>query len=111
MTTRAELTIKSVEFYKDLFRAKETKDCFQWFPRLILDEINFWLRRHPLEEEVWKVVASLALDKSSWSNRFTGGFFKAYWSLIKNDVMLLIQDFFNGHDTLKHINSAFVTLI
>lgn len=42
---------------------------------------------------------------------FTIGFFQKIWGILKEDVMSILNDFFNGRGSLQHINSTLVTLI
>lgn len=56
MTTRG---IEGVDFYTNLFKARDTSDGSRWFPRLVTNKMNMWLCRLPLEEEVSRVVVSL----------------------------------------------------
>lgn len=41
-----------------------------------MEEMNNWLCRLTLEEEISKIVSTPALDKSLGPDGFTGGFFK-----------------------------------
>lgn len=69
--------------------------------------MNLWVPRLPLADEVYKVVFSLVPDKSLGLDEF----FKHFWSIMNQDIMELINEFFNKRSSLKHINSTFLTLI
>lgn len=64
------------------------------------------------EEGVWKVVKELPPDKAPDPDGFTNRFFRIYWSIIKVDVMRVVEAFAHG-DThgMERINCSLVTLI
>lgn len=111
MTTREELAAEVIEFYSELFRERSMTDEHCWFPCLVTDDMNLWLYRLPPEEEVARNFSSLAPNKSPGPDGFMGVFFQRYWLLIKQDVMGMVRDFFNGRGSLKHIKTTFVTFI
>lgn len=82
------------------------------------NELN--LQRHDLahldesfsEEEVIAVVRDIASDKAPGPDGFIGVFLKQSWQLIKGDVMLAFQFFFQQHEQhFKQLNSAHLVLI
>ncbi|XP_077246059.1 uncharacterized protein LOC143885903 [Tasmannia lanceolata] len=58
-----------------------------------------------------KVVKEADGNKSPGPDGFNGEFFKAFWYLIKNDVVKAVQNFFVTGNLLKEVNATFITLI
>jgi hypothetical protein len=64
------------------------------------------------EEEVHGVIRDLATDKAPGPNGYIGAFLKSAWHIIKPDIMLAVDVFFNQHDQhFKQLNSAHMVLI
>jgi hypothetical protein len=64
------------------------------------------------EEEVWKTICSLPSDKAPGPDGFTANFYKAYWSIIKTDVMAAVSAVWNRKfGNFGLLNSAYITLI
>jgi hypothetical protein len=65
-----------------------------------------------MEEDVNAAVDNTASDKAPGPDGFTGAFFKACWSIIKIDVMAVINQFSNLHTNNLHwLNSISIALI
>lgn len=62
MTTRQELAAEGIDYYTELFKKQETSEGMCWFPRLVAGEMNLWLYRLPIEDEVGRVIASQLLE-------------------------------------------------
>ena len=43
------------------------------------------------EEEVWAALKTLPSDKAPGPDGFTGHFYKEYWLVIKDDIMMALQ--------------------
>lgn len=64
------------------------------------------------EQEVWEVIKTLPPDKTPRPDRFTGRFYHAFWSIIKQDVMAAIGVVHAGDfRKLYRLNSAYMVLI
>ncbi|KAJ1280495.1 hypothetical protein BS78_04G236900 [Paspalum vaginatum] len=81
---------------------------------------QFLLQQHDLtsleecftEEEVWRTISDMPLDKAPSPDGFTGRFYKSCWQIIKGDVMLALSAICNGHvSKFKLLNSVFITLL
>lgn len=103
MATRHQLIKEGISYYSNLFKLKETSIQHKWFPRVVSFDMNLWLARLPLEEEVNTIVFSLVADKASGPNGYMTVFFQWFWGLL--------NDFFKTRGSLWHINSTLVTLI
>lgn len=63
------------------------------------------------DEEVNLVIKQMPPDRAPGPDGFTGLFLKRCWEIIKDDFMLLVQDFSEGKLDLECINSSLITLI
>ena len=64
------------------------------------------------EEEVRAAVFAMPSDKAPGPDGFTGKFFKSCWDIIKDDIMLVVNNFSNLHARNLHwLNSANIALI
>jgi hypothetical protein len=65
-----------------------------------------------LEKEVWETVKLLPSDKAPGPNGFTGGFYKACWSIIKVDIMAAVSAVWSRRFAqFNRLNTAYITLI
>jgi hypothetical protein len=62
-------------------------------------------------EEIVKVVNNLPNEKSPRLDGFNNEFIKNCWSIVGEDIIQLIQDFYEGKISMESINSSFITLI
>lgn len=64
------------------------------------------------EEEMRAVIQVLTSKKAPGPDGFIGIFFKRSWQLIKSDVLLVVQYFFQLHNQhLSHLNTTHIVLI
>lgn len=61
--------------------------------------------------EVKEALCSMKSDSALGPDGLSLEFYKIHWSIVKNDVMNMVTDFFDGRRSLKHLNSIFTTLI
>jgi hypothetical protein len=65
-----------------------------------------------MEEEVWLTIKQLPSDKALDPDGFTGHFYKACWSIIKNDIMVAISAVWSRKlRGLGPLNTTYITLI
>lgn len=69
-----------------------------------------WLER-PFEEEVKKVVWMMDGDKAPGLDGFTLAFYKLCWEVIKEDLMLMLKDFYEKCFLDKGSNATYIALI
>lgn len=77
LASREDLEREGVDYFSELFRERPTSNGKHWFPQLVLEEMNAWFCRTPLEDEVGKVVMNLVVDKPPDPDGFTGVFLQA----------------------------------
>jgi len=64
------------------------------------------------EEEVWKTILQLPLDKAPRTDGFTGRFFKSCWPIIKKDIMVPVSALWSRKFmNFGTLNSAYITLL
>ncbi|XP_058776449.1 uncharacterized protein LOC131650760 [Vicia villosa] len=63
------------------------------------------------EAEVWKAINSMGESKAPGVDGYNAKFYKASWSVIKNDIMKVVHDFFVTNRMYRAVNCALVTLI
>nr|GEZ06827.1 RNA-directed DNA polymerase, eukaryota, reverse transcriptase zinc-binding domain protein [Tanacetum cinerariifolium] len=62
-------------------------------------------------EEIKRAVWNCGVDKSLGPDRFTFGFYRHFWKLIENDVVVAVIYFFQISSIPKGCNSSFIALI
>jgi hypothetical protein len=64
------------------------------------------------EKEVWETIKQLPSDKAPGPIGFTGGFYKACWPIIKQDMMRAVSAIWSRRfRNFDKLNSAYITLI
>ena len=61
--------------------------------------------------KVHTALFSIKSSKTPGPDGFSVGFFKNYWSIIKNDLFNCIAEFFTNGKMLKELNHTFIALI
>lgn len=69
------------------------------------------LIRDVSEEEILQAMFSIPGDKSPGPDEFGTHFFKDAWSIIRDDIIGAIKDFFSSGKLLKEVNTIILTLI
>lgn len=62
-------------------------------------------------EEINLVIKQMPPDNAPKLDGFTGLFVKKCWSVLKEDFMSLVKEFYDGKLNLECINSSLITLI
>ncbi|GJX61597.1 RNA-directed DNA polymerase, eukaryota [Tanacetum coccineum] len=81
------------------------------FPKTISLDQQTELESAVSKEEVKKAVWDCGSDKSPGPDGFLFGFYRKFWSCIKNDVFAVVNYFFTFGDIPKGCNSCFIALI
>ncbi|GLT38165.1 hypothetical protein SLA2020_124300 [Shorea laevis] len=105
-----------VIFYQNLFgKAKEGVQVADMNVicrgRVLTAEESEELCRPFTAREVETALFSIPSNKSPGPDGFTSGFYKAAWSIIKNDVTAAVLDFFDSGKILKQINATNITIV
>lgn len=80
-------------------------------PFPMLDEVDIGLLEAPfLLEDLKTVMLEGYGDKSLRRYGFNLSFFKAYWDIVKGDLMRAVDEFHRSSRVLKAVTSSFITL-
>ncbi|KAJ9541035.1 LOW QUALITY PROTEIN: hypothetical protein OSB04_027541 [Centaurea solstitialis] len=63
------------------------------------------------EDEIWAAIKSCGGDKSPGPDGFTFGFFKAFWEIVKEDLIRAVKWFWEKGELGRGCNASFITLI
>ncbi|GKV19162.1 hypothetical protein SLEP1_g29456 [Rubroshorea leprosula] len=107
---------KFLMFYQNLFgKAKEGVQAVDMNVirrgRVLTTEELEELCRPFTTKEVETALFSIPSNKSPRPDGFTSGFYKAAWSIIKNNVTAAVLDFFDSGKILKQINATNITIV
>lgn len=80
-------------------------------PKMVNESTNAMLAATPSVEEISHVVMHLKPDFSPGPDGYGASFFQKYWSIIKNDVVMAVNQFFLQDWILPNHNSNTIFLI
>ncbi|GKB23595.1 RNA-directed DNA polymerase, eukaryota [Tanacetum coccineum] len=81
------------------------------FPRCLSEDLSCDLEAEVNSDEIKKAVWECGSDKSPGPDGFTFEFFKKYWSIVGNDVILAVKEFFSSGFIPNGCNPSFIALI
>nr|GFC63760.1 RNA-directed DNA polymerase, eukaryota [Tanacetum cinerariifolium] len=81
------------------------------FPNLLDLIQSYDLENDITNEEIKKAVWDCGSDKSPGPDGFTLEFFKKFWSIVGEDVINAVKEFFKSSKFPNGCNSSFITLI
>uniref|UniRef100_A0A803PEK6 Reverse transcriptase domain-containing protein n=1 Tax=Cannabis sativa TaxID=3483 RepID=A0A803PEK6_CANSA len=102
-----------VDYYSALFSASGAS-CLEVVEDIecsISDMVNHELCLPVTEEEVRKALFQMHPSKSPGPDGMTPGFYQKCWSIVKKDVVLVVQKFFQGGILDSNTSKAHVVLI
>ncbi|XP_055824355.1 uncharacterized protein LOC129892841 [Solanum dulcamara] len=100
--------------FEKLFTAEEkqiNEDVIKCIPRIVTDQQNELLHSIPTKEELKEVVFSMSPTSAAGPDGMSGKFFHSCWDIICDDLLKLVQHFFNGHCIPKYISHACLVLL
>lgn len=65
----------------------------------------------PSEQEIWESVKAIPPDSALSEDGFTGHFYRECWETIKEDIMEMVQDFFQGDYLHQSITTTILILL
>eukprot|EP00253_Pinus_taeda_P013015 PITA_13015 len=92
-------------------RGEAIKELTTAIPKSITSYQNWDLCKEISMELVDEVIRSMPNDKAPGPDGFTINFYKACWSIIKQEVWEVVEDTRHSGTILKSINSTFLALI
>ncbi|GJZ69586.1 RNA-directed DNA polymerase, eukaryota, reverse transcriptase zinc-binding domain protein [Tanacetum coccineum] len=81
------------------------------FPRQLTSMQQTDLEAEVSIDEIKRAVWDCGIDKSPGPDRFTFGFYRRFWKVIENDVVVVVKHFFQFRVIPKGFNSSFIALI
>ncbi|GJU04032.1 RNA-directed DNA polymerase, eukaryota [Tanacetum coccineum] len=81
------------------------------FPSCLNIDHSCDLERDVTIEEIKRAVWDCCSDKSPGPDGFTFEFFKKYWSIVGNDVVNVVKEFFSSSTFPNRCNPSFIALI
>ncbi|XP_071925525.1 uncharacterized protein [Coffea arabica] len=69
------------------------------------------LQQLPSLQELKEVVFSMSKDSVPGSDGFGAGFYQACWSIIQNELLEAVQEFFKGVPQPRGLSSALIVLV
>nr|GFB88568.1 RNA-directed DNA polymerase, eukaryota, reverse transcriptase zinc-binding domain protein [Tanacetum cinerariifolium] len=81
------------------------------FPSLLSLEFANDLEVDVTSDEIKKAIWECGLDKSPRPDGFTLEFFRRFWSIVGEDVILAVKEFFSSGVISNGCNSSFIALI
>ncbi|MDV3201054.1 MAG: reverse transcriptase family protein, partial [Sweet potato little leaf phytoplasma] len=103
-----------VQFYKQLFTRRQD---YHWNENIVerghklTTEQQLALLRPFTDDEINQVCFSTHIDKAPGPDGYGAGFFKAAWSIIGEDCVKAIREFFNSGTLLNSINATNLVMI
>ncbi|GJS00445.1 RNA-directed DNA polymerase, eukaryota [Tanacetum coccineum] len=80
------------------------------FPRCLSEDLSCDLEVEVNSDEIKKAVWECGSDKSPGLDDFTFEFFKKYWSIVGNDVILSVKEFFSSGFIPNGCNPSFIAI-
>eukprot|EP00253_Pinus_taeda_P012273 PITA_12273 len=102
---------KSIAQEPPINREEAIKELIAAIPKTITSYHNWALCREISLEEVEEAIRSMPNDKAPGPDGFTINFYKACWSIVKQDVWEVVEDSRRSGTILKSLNSTFLALI
>ncbi|XP_026450725.1 uncharacterized protein LOC113350827 [Papaver somniferum] len=84
---------------------------FDYIPTLLTDVNNDCLISTPSKEEILYVVKSMSSWSSSGAGGFQAGFYQTQWKHVGNDVVEVVEKFFESGFMLRSLNITYISLI
>ncbi|KAL0394851.1 UNVERIFIED_CONTAM: hypothetical protein Slati_4451300 [Sesamum latifolium] len=114
---RKEVINEFIAYYQTLLggdrRARMIDLCYlrPWARYLINEDDATQLIRRVNPDEVKQAVFDIAEDKAPGPDRYSSGFFKAAWPVVRKEVTRAILEFFASGRLLKQVNATLLSLI
>ncbi|GKB55719.1 reverse transcriptase domain, reverse transcriptase zinc-binding domain protein [Tanacetum coccineum] len=103
--------VNHYEMFLGLACQTSTCNSLNLFKACLNDQEALEMVREVSDKEVKDAMFSMGDDKSLGPDGFTAVFFKEAWSIIGNDVIAAVREFFRNGTILKELNHTIITLI
>jgi hypothetical protein len=112
-----QIKVATVSHFRHLYNKENddneegSKDFLKNIPTLVTKEDNTTLLSPTNEEEIRKIIWSMAPNKAPGPDGFTIHFYRICWNIIKSDLMRMIKGFLQKAKLGGGTNSTFLALI
>lgn len=103
-------------YYKDLFGSPKENNFSmnesekEGIPQVSYEE-NELLTKSFSEEEVKHAILHMEHNKAPRPDGFPAEFYQVFWEVIKNDLMAIFRDFYDGKLPLHSLNFGIISLL
>ncbi|XP_042959541.1 uncharacterized protein LOC122294687 [Carya illinoinensis] len=104
----------AVKYFEDFLTIEEdvaTPCLEELIQPAVSENIVQSLRTEPTEKEIYQAFASIKADSSPGPDGFGSAFYVSSWSIIKEDVMAAVREFYSGQTLPRYYSSSFLVLI
>lgn len=104
----------TIDYFKNFLEARISlgvPNLFDLLSKVILERDNLALCSVPSVQEIHDAICSIPVDSNPGPDGFESGFYKAYWSIVKDDVEDAVAEFFSGAPLLRFYSTSFLVLI
>ena len=111
-----DLLNHATNFYKELFGPAQG-NMFPlsnnlWHEGEVLnDEDNEWLNRPFSESEIKSALFQMETNKTAGPDKIPIEFYQSYWDIIKDDILELFNEFYEGGLNVSRLNYGIITLL
>ncbi|XP_075107134.1 uncharacterized protein LOC142180106 [Nicotiana tabacum] len=109
-----QISEAAIQYFSNLFTQSVQESDFSILNKIdnhITEEDNIFLTNIPTTEEVKEVIFSLNPNSAAGPDGFNGCFYHSCWDIISNDVVNMIQAFFEGQRMSRFYTSTCLVLI
>ncbi|XP_071939022.1 uncharacterized protein [Coffea arabica] len=109
-----EIKDSAISFFSDLFASNRQVQALTELPFEVpraTQEDNEIMKRLPTMEEIHEVVFGMEIQSAPGPDGFGAGFFQSCWDIVKDDLLMAIQDFFQGMEQPRSWSHSMVVLI
>jgi hypothetical protein len=101
-------------YYQNLFTSEGAvgiEECLEGLEECVTPDMNAWLMRPFVAEEVYFALSQMHPLKSSGPDGFAACFYQKAWKVVREEVCCAVLEFLNGGDFHNDINETYIALI
>ncbi|XP_027099048.2 uncharacterized protein [Coffea arabica] len=109
-----EIKNSAISYFSDLFASNRQVQPLTELPfevPRVTQEDNEIMKQLPTMEEIHEVVFGMDTQSAPGPDGFGAGFFQSCWDMVKDDLLMAIQDFFQGMEQPRSWSHSMVVLI
>ncbi|WMV30181.1 hypothetical protein MTR67_023566 [Solanum verrucosum] len=109
-----EISKATCDYYQQIFTGQNDRideRIIQNIPTIVTAEQNEMMQTMPTMEELKQFVFAMNLNSAAGPDGFGGKFYQACWSIIKEDLLEVVQSFFCGNNMPKFMTHACLVLL